>query len=184
MSGKRAPNQYMFMDIVAPALILGYAVGRIGCQLSGDGELGCCQPPAQTRLVLSTLIVGGPMLILTISSMMGCRSQIVLIDIVCNFPSRYTLLPLWEALMGLAIFGILWAIRKGSKITGMLFFIYCIFNRVERFFIEKYVSMKRSISVVFSMTQAEIISLLVFLTGVVGCYILWKKIKPLSLNRQ
>ena len=26
------------MDAVAPALIMGYAVGRIGCQLSGDGD--------------------------------------------------------------------------------------------------------------------------------------------------
>jgi len=28
------------LDLVAPALALGYAVGRIGCQLSGDGDYG------------------------------------------------------------------------------------------------------------------------------------------------
>ena len=28
------------MDAIAPALMLGYAVGRIGCQLSGDGDWG------------------------------------------------------------------------------------------------------------------------------------------------
>ncbi len=28
------------MDAVAPALILGYAVGRLGCQFSGDGDWG------------------------------------------------------------------------------------------------------------------------------------------------
>jgi phosphatidylglycerol:prolipoprotein diacylglycerol transferase len=28
------------LDVVAPALALGYAVGRIGCQLSGDGDYG------------------------------------------------------------------------------------------------------------------------------------------------
>ena len=29
-----------FADITAPALCIGYAVGRIGCQLSGDGDYG------------------------------------------------------------------------------------------------------------------------------------------------
>ena len=28
------------LDLAAPALALGYAVGRIGCQLSGDGDYG------------------------------------------------------------------------------------------------------------------------------------------------
>jgi phosphatidylglycerol:prolipoprotein diacylglycerol transferase len=28
------------LDVMAPALALGYAIGRIGCQLSGDGDYG------------------------------------------------------------------------------------------------------------------------------------------------
>ena len=28
------------LDLCAPALAIGYAVGRIGCQLSGDGDYG------------------------------------------------------------------------------------------------------------------------------------------------
>ena len=28
------------LDLCAPALALGYAIGRIGCQLSGDGDFG------------------------------------------------------------------------------------------------------------------------------------------------
>ena len=27
-------------DVAAPALALGYAIGRVGCQLSGDGDYG------------------------------------------------------------------------------------------------------------------------------------------------
>jgi phosphatidylglycerol:prolipoprotein diacylglycerol transferase len=30
----------MLLDVTAPALALGYAIGRIGCQLSGDGDYG------------------------------------------------------------------------------------------------------------------------------------------------
>jgi len=32
------------MDAIAPALIMGYAVGRLGCQLSGDGDWGIDNP--------------------------------------------------------------------------------------------------------------------------------------------
>jgi phosphatidylglycerol---prolipoprotein diacylglyceryl transferase len=28
------------LDVAAPALMLGYAIGRVGCQLSGDGDYG------------------------------------------------------------------------------------------------------------------------------------------------
>jgi phosphatidylglycerol:prolipoprotein diacylglycerol transferase len=28
------------LDSVAPALLLGYAIGRLGCQVSGDGDGG------------------------------------------------------------------------------------------------------------------------------------------------
>ena len=31
---------YTLLDVCAPALAAGYAVGRIGCQLSGDGDYG------------------------------------------------------------------------------------------------------------------------------------------------
>ncbi len=30
----------VLLDVAAPALALGYAVGRVGCQLSGDGDYG------------------------------------------------------------------------------------------------------------------------------------------------
>src|SRR4051794_14936602 len=37
--GRRVLNLTL-LDICAPALAIGYAVGRIGCQLSGDGDYG------------------------------------------------------------------------------------------------------------------------------------------------
>ncbi len=39
MRWRRAPA-LMVLDLTAPALALGYAVGRIGCQLAGDGDYG------------------------------------------------------------------------------------------------------------------------------------------------
>lgn len=37
---KQNLSYYRMTDLVAPVLALGYAVGRIGCQLSGDGDYG------------------------------------------------------------------------------------------------------------------------------------------------
>ena len=34
------------LDMAAPALALGYAIGRIGCQVSGDGDYGKAVGPA------------------------------------------------------------------------------------------------------------------------------------------
>ena len=34
------------LDMAAPALALGYAIGRIGCQVSGDGDYGKASRPA------------------------------------------------------------------------------------------------------------------------------------------
>jgi prolipoprotein diacylglyceryltransferase len=51
------------LDVAAPALALGYAIGRIGCQMSGDGDYGkpwngpwatACGPAASSRSTSST----------------------------------------------------------------------------------------------------------------------------------
>ena len=41
---KRGLPSWHMMDAAAPGLIIGYAVGRIGCQLSGDGDWGINNP--------------------------------------------------------------------------------------------------------------------------------------------
>ncbi len=33
-------NTLQLIDAAAPALILAYGIGRIGCQMSGDGDWG------------------------------------------------------------------------------------------------------------------------------------------------
>jgi phosphatidylglycerol:prolipoprotein diacylglycerol transferase len=37
---RRGMFNLLLLDICAPALAIGYAIGRIGCQLSGDGDYG------------------------------------------------------------------------------------------------------------------------------------------------
>ncbi|MBU2555458.1 MAG: prolipoprotein diacylglyceryl transferase, partial [Bacteroidetes bacterium] len=75
--------------------------------------------------------------------------------------------PIYETTMSVIIFLFLWFIRKKIKIAGLLFAIYLMFNGIERFLIEKI-----RVNNVFELwglevTQAEVISTLIFLGGLV-----------------
>jgi prolipoprotein diacylglyceryltransferase len=89
----------------------------------------------------------------------------------CNHlvPSVYPT-PFYETVMCLIFFFILWKLRTRISTPGVLFSIYLIFNGVERFFIEKIrVNTLYHIGS-FGFTQAELISTLLFFTGVIGVW--------------
>ncbi len=161
------------MDAVAPALIVGYAVGRLGCQFSGDGDWGIVNEMAKPGWFFlpdswwaytyphNVLNEGVPIAGCAFNHCMQLEQPV--------YPT-----PLWESIMGFAILGILWFLRKRIHIAGMLFFVYCILNGIERFFIEKIRVNEKIHALGMSFTQAELIAVLVFLTGVIGCFILWR----------
>ena len=73
--------------------------------------------------------------------------------------------PFYETIMCLILFAILWSLRKKLKVPGTLFALYLMFNGIERFFIEK-IRVNTTINLFgFQPTQAEVISILLFLTG-------------------
>ncbi|NND77774.1 MAG: diacylglyceryl transferase, partial [Flavobacteriales bacterium] len=169
------------MDAIAPALIMGYAVGRVGCQLSGDGDWGIDNPDPNpyawlpdwlwsTTYPHNVLNDGIPI--------PGCEWEYCSQLATPVYPT-----PIYETIMALIIFGILWSLRKRITVPGVLFFIYMILNGIERFWIEKI-----RVNAVYKIggmeiTQAEIISVLFFVGGIIGCIILYnraKKSPPLS----
>jgi phosphatidylglycerol---prolipoprotein diacylglyceryl transferase len=96
------------LDICAPALAIGYAVGRIGCQLSGDGDYG--QP------------WDGPWA-------MAYPEGTVATDQTVH-PT-----PVYETLaMGLITYG-LWRLRDVFR-PGLLFALYLVLAGTERFLVE------------------------------------------------
>jgi phosphatidylglycerol---prolipoprotein diacylglyceryl transferase len=96
------------LDLVAPALALGYAIGRIGCQLSGDGDYG--KP------------WNGPWA-------MSYPDGTVPTDRTVH-PT-----PIYETLaMGLGAW-MLWQLRDRFR-TGVLFAIYLVYAGAERFLVE------------------------------------------------
>jgi len=172
-------NTLHLIDASAPALMLSYGVGRIGCQLSGDGDWGidnlALKPEWMSYLpdwmwsyTFPHNVIGRGVL------MEDCGAKFW--EPYC----RQLANPVWptafyEVVMCLLIFSFLWAIRKRIHIPGMLFCIYLAMNGVERFFIEKIRVNPPFLNTDFS--QAEIISFCLVLIGLLGCLILYKKNK-------
>jgi prolipoprotein diacylglyceryltransferase len=87
-------------------------------------------------------------------------------DDYCNhLPLPVFPTPLYEIIMALLIFALLWSIRKKINIPGRMFAIYLIFNGLERFFIEK-IRVNTKYPIFLHPTQAEIISSLLVVAGV------------------
>ena len=150
-------------DAVAPALMVSYGVGRIGCQLSGDGDWGieaAAQPDwwfLPDWLWSSTY----PHNVAQDGTLIeGCTFH------YCHeLPAAVYPTPLYEVLMALAIGAFLWSIRKKVRIPGMLFSIYLILNGVERFLIEGIrVNIKYNV-LGLQLTQAQIIAIVLFAIG-------------------
>ncbi|MBK8555270.1 MAG: prolipoprotein diacylglyceryl transferase [Lewinellaceae bacterium] len=163
-------------DAVAPALAAGYGVGRIGCQLSGDGDWGIVNTAPKPgwmgflpdwmwsfqypHNVLNTQYTD-PVPSVPIE---GCTWDYCMQLSQPVYPT-----PFYEIMMMVVVFGILWAIRK-LKAPGMLFFVYLCLVAVERFLIEKIrVNVTHKVLGI-TLTQAEIISIILFLIGLVGIW--------------
>ena len=167
------------MDAVAPALMIGYATGRIGCQLSGDGDWGIVAAADKPGWFIF------PDWMWSYTYPRNVLQQGVAMQ-DCNFLHCQELAqgvyptPLYETIVCLLLFGILWFSRKRIHVAGLLFFVYLLFNGVERFFIEK-IRVNDKIDVFnMQLTQAEIISFLLIMIALAGMVIVTRNQKKSS----
>jgi len=103
-----------FSDTLVPSLILGQAIGRIGCFLNGDAHGFPTDLP--WGMVFASNSPAGQM-----------------------FPGQ-PLHPtqLYEMILNSIIFIILWNIRKRINIDGYMFFLYVILYSAVRIFVEHF----------------------------------------------
>jgi len=142
------------LDAVAPALILSYGIGRIGCQISGDGDWGITADMTLKPEWLPEWF-------------WAQTYENNVLGVTINSPGVYPT-PLYEALMSFCIFIFLWNIRKHQQAVGQLFFMYLILSGLERILIEKIrINQEYSFWGV-NATQAEIISVLLVASGLIG----------------
>ena len=152
---KHKVSASVFADSLAPGLMLAYGIGRIGCHLAGDGDWGITSDMALKPDWLPTwlwaetyprnIYYGGQEL-----------AQAV-------YPT-----PIYEFVVSVLIFGVLWSLRKHPYVSGWLFSLYLLFNGIERFFIEKIRVNNQFDLFGISVTQAEVISSILIFIGIIG----------------
>lgn len=207
-------------DAMAPTLILAYSLGRIGCQVAGDGDWGILNsayvtvpgPNSKVELVDSTrfqntLQSHSNFYLHTFQAnnlseiphasvkapgwlpnwlfaytyphnvvnegvrIPGCEGEQF-----CNqMPVPVFPTPFYETIICFFLFLFLWSLRKKLKTPGTLFGVYLIVNGIERFFVEQIrVNTKYSIFG-FHPTQAEIIAVLLVISGAALYFVMEKK---------
>ena len=152
-------------DAMAPTMMLAYGLGRIGCQVSGDGDWGIVNlnpkpfswlPDWMWAYTYPHNVVGEGVPI------PGCTGP------YCNqLPAPVYPTALYEIIACLILFVVLWFLRKRIKVPGRIFGIYLALNGLERFFIEKIRVNTKYEQLPFQPTQAELISLVLVIAGVV-----------------
>jgi phosphatidylglycerol:prolipoprotein diacylglycerol transferase len=151
------------LDIGGPGMMLAYSVGRIGCHMSGDGDWGIVNvnPKPFTWLPDWLWAYTYPNNVANEGERIaGCVGKF------CNeLPLPVYPTPIYEVIVCFILFLILWRIRHRIHSPGMMFGIYLMLNGLERFFIELIrVNTKYEVAGI-RFTQAELISSLLFLSG-------------------
>jgi phosphatidylglycerol:prolipoprotein diacylglycerol transferase len=143
------------MDMCAPALAIGQAIGRIGCQLSGDGDWGL---PSTVPWAMSYP-----------KAIVGWNSDTVLkLDehyhlVSGYFPGvRVHPAPIYETILYLGVFTILWSMRKTSHPAGRIMYWYLLLGGAARFIVEFWRINPR---VFYMLSEAQLIAIGMMVIG-------------------
>ena len=146
----------LFADLVAPVLILGSCIGRIGCFLVGD-DYGL-----PSKLPWAVSFIDG----LPPTTTQSFQYYYPWIDLSGFEPGLITVHPtqIYEVIITFILFVFLWKKRKNIETTGNLFFIYLILYGIERFMIE---FLRTNPKYLFSFfSGAQIICIIMIMIGV------------------
>ena len=125
------------LDAAAPGLVLGQAIGRIACVITGDAMGKPSSGPFGFAYTNSNAMVP-------------------------QLGVYYIPMPVYELLVNLGIFAVLWQLRKRNWPDGTLFLIYLILYSLERFFLG-FTSSYRIIA--FGLAQSQIVAVSGFVIG-------------------
>ncbi|MCB9245763.1 MAG: prolipoprotein diacylglyceryl transferase [Flavobacteriales bacterium] len=166
-ASKNGINWRIMLDVGGPAMMMAYAVGRIGCHMSGDGDWGKVNPTSGPSWLPDWLwSYTYPNNVARICDPFTGARCMPGEDVVLSAGVWPT--PIYETIMGIILFTVLWSMRKRIRTSGVLFSIYMIFAGVERFLIEKIrVNIKYHFGSL-DITQAELISIAMILVGIAG----------------
>jgi len=180
---KKGYNWRHVIDAGAPGMMLSYGIGRFGCHFSGDGDWGIANVTPSSFLPdwawaykYPHNVLGKDYPGMGMEPVPGCSGSYCYQLSTPVYPT-----PLYEALMALALFALLWfVLRNRNFVAGQLFSIYMLFAGVERFAVETIRehgdSLYRFAGMIFS--QAQMISLILIVLGTCGFFLF--KNRPLA----
>ena len=120
------------LDAGAPGLVLAQAIGRIACVITGDAMGKPTTGPFGFAYTSPNALVP-------------------------KLGVYYTPMPVYELVINLGIFALLWQLRKRNLPDGLLFLIYLALYSLERFFLA-FTSSYQILA--FGLTQSQIIALI------------------------
>ncbi len=128
---KRGWNLPRLLDAAAPGVVLGQAVGRFACIITGDAMGKPTNGPFGFAYTSPDAMVP-------------------------KLGVYYTPMPVFEIVANLAIFILLWQLRKRNWPDGQLFLVYLSLYSIERFFLAFTSSYQ---IVALGLTQSQIVAL-------------------------
>ena len=174
-------------DAVAPALMMGYALGRLGCHVSGDGDWGIAAAAQPSWWFLPDWLwaYDYPHNVSNFIDATGRAHFHPNAQLIEGFQGRYAAhlvppvypTPIYEIILSLLTFWLMWRVRRIVRPAGMMMSLYLIFNGVERFFIEKIRVNDKIDAFGLHFTQAEFISVLFVIFGIIGVILLRREAK-------
>jgi phosphatidylglycerol:prolipoprotein diacylglycerol transferase len=163
------------LDAAAPALMLAYCIGRIGCHLSGDGDWGIENLASKPHFLnfLPDWLWAFDYPHNVIKAGVHIENCIGRFCTVLEHPVFPT--PVYESILCFLLFCVLWFTRKKINIPGVLFCLYLVFNGAERLIIEQIRTDAEYNILGTFIKQSEIIGLVCMLSGLGGILLLRKK---------
>jgi prolipoprotein diacylglyceryl transferase len=162
-------------DSFAPAMMLAYAIGRMGCQVAGDGDWGIVNVHPKPFSWLPDWAWAYTYPHNVVSE--GVHIPDCVGQYCAQLPQAVFPTPLYEIIACLLLFAFLWSIRKKVKTPGVLTAIYLIVNGLERFCIELIRVNTKYHFFGINPTQAELIAAFLVISGIVLLVIFTNKNK-------
>jgi phosphatidylglycerol:prolipoprotein diacylglycerol transferase len=151
------------MDMCAPALAIGQAIGRIGCQLAGDGDWGLPSNLPWAMAYPRAIVGWNPGTVLKLGEhyqlVPACASLSDCLSV------RVHPAPVYETILYLGVFTILWSMRKTSYPPGRLIYWYLVLAGGARFLVE---FVRINPRVFYGLSEAQLIAFAMVVLGVVA----------------
>jgi phosphatidylglycerol---prolipoprotein diacylglyceryl transferase len=132
LARRRSWHLPRLLDAVAPGLVLAQAIGRVACIITGDAMGPATDGPFGFAYTSRNAMVP-------------------------QLGVYYTPMPVYEIAANLAIFALLWRLRKKDWPSGLLFLVYFALYSIERFLLAFTSSYQ---IVALGLTQSQIVALI------------------------